>query len=489
MKPLAMKQFVCSLAIILGMSINLHSQDIKSNQSVKEALVLVKSWLNAQQAYEEIPGMSAAIVYDQELVWSGGFGEANPESGIVTSAETIHSICSISKLFTSISIMQLKENGKLRLDDPISRHLTWFKDLEQQFDGAPEITIEGILTHSAGLPRESDHGYWTGDFKFPAKEAIIAGLKNQETLYEPWQYFQYSNLGLTLAGQIVEQVSGMKYEEYVQQNILEPLGLSNTRPYMPQDMHGKELAIGYTAMTREGSREEVAFFDANGINPAAGFSSTADDLATFASWQLKTYHGEENQVLHRNTLKEMYRVHYMDPNWTTSWGIGFSVRKMNEKTVVGHGGSCPGYRSQLLIDPESKVAVTFMANASGVNTGKFTREIYEIMAPALKKAAKKEDKEEADEMELKDFSKYTGTYSGSPWWGENYIFQTGDKLGRISFPSDDPSDFGKLKHIEGNKFKRIRNDEKLGETIEFVEDEGGSVIGYKVFNNYYPKIE
>ena len=82
----------------------------------------------------------------------------------------------------------------------------------------------------------------------------------------------------------------MTYEDYVQQNILGPLNLKSTRPYMPENMHGKELAIGYTAMTRDGARKPVKFFEANGINPAAGFSSTAEDLATFASWQLKTFH-------------------------------------------------------------------------------------------------------------------------------------------------------------------------------------------------------
>ena len=142
-----------------------------------------------------------AIVHDQDLIWSRAWGSADLEANKPAEPDTIYSICSISKLFTSVAVMQLRDEGKLKLDDPVEKHLPWF-DLKKTFPDSPPITIEGLLTHSSGLPRESDHPYWTGpDFPFPTREQIIERLSNQETLYPAETYFQYSNLGLTLAGE------------------------------------------------------------------------------------------------------------------------------------------------------------------------------------------------------------------------------------------------------------------------------------------------
>lgn len=232
---------------------------------VAAALELVRVWLDAQRAYEQIPGISAGVVYDQDLIWRGGFGFADLEKKTPASASTIYSICSISKLFTSIGVMQLRDAGKLRLDDPVARHLPWFKIRQTAPEGG-EQTIEGLLTHASGLPRESDHPYWTGpDFAFPTREQVIERLSLQETLYPTETYFQYSNLGITLAGEVVAAAAGQPYADYVRRNILDPLGLSSTTPEMPDQHRGGRLATGYGALTREGKRPALAFFRVRGI--------------------------------------------------------------------------------------------------------------------------------------------------------------------------------------------------------------------------------
>ena len=134
------------------------------------------------------------------------------------------------------------------VDDPVASHLPWF-DLRQAYKDSPPITVQGLLTHSSGLPRESDHPYWTGpEFEFPTREQVIERLSSQETLYPAYKYFQYSNLGLTLAGEIVAEVSGRPYADYVRQNILGPLGLESTSPEIPAEHRGGRLAIGYGAL-------------------------------------------------------------------------------------------------------------------------------------------------------------------------------------------------------------------------------------------------
>jgi CubicO group peptidase (beta-lactamase class C family) len=459
---------------------------VADHPDVMEALAVVGTWLEAQRAYERIPGLSAAIVHDQELVWSGAFGMAHPDAGAPATPTTLYSICSISKLFTSVAVMQLRDNGLLDLRDPVSKHLPWY-EVEQQFGGSPPVTVEGILTHSSGLPRESDHPYWSApDFPFPTRAEVIDGLSNQQTLYPARRYFQYSNLGLTLAGELVRELSGMPYDEYVRENILGPLGLDDTHPEMPEDLKGGRLATGYGSLTREGTREPQPFYLARGIAPAAGYASTVEDLARFASWQFRL-EGSREEVLHAHTLDEMHRVHYVDPSFDTFWGIGFSVSRRDGKTFVGHGGSCPGYRSQLTLQKDDKVAAVFMANAM-VNTGKYTAGMYDLVAAAIRGAAtggpSDDEPAAAQGAEMPDLAPYLGTYSAQPWGSETAIVTWKGGLASLGLPTDTPvRALTRYRHIEGDMFRRIRDDDELGEALVFERDAAGRVTGYRVHGN------
>ena len=267
------KPIIWAVTSVLALSSAARCQSLSEDPRVASALRLLEVWVDAQLAYEQIPGISAAVVHDQTLVWSRGFGYSDLETKSPATSQTIYSICSISKLFTSIGIMQLRDRGLLRLDDPVASHLAWFS-MKQAYPDGPPVTIEGILTHSSGLPRESDFPYWTGpDFTFPTREQVIARLSGQETLYPAFTYYQYSNLGLTLAGEIVAAVSGEPYAQYVQANILDPLGLDDTSPEIPPEHQGGRLATGYGAKTRDGTRRKLPLLQVRGIAPAAGFAS------------------------------------------------------------------------------------------------------------------------------------------------------------------------------------------------------------------------
>lgn len=472
--------------LIILFPLFLSSQTIKNHPDIISALELIELWLDAQRDYEQIPGISAAIIHDQELIWSGGFGFTDLDKKNVTTSQTIYSICSISKLFTSIAIMQLRDAGKLSLDDPISKHLPWF-NLKQKYPEGPDVTIRGLLTHSSGLPRESDYPYWTApDFDFPSHQEIVERLSLQETLYPAETYFQYSNLGITLAGEIVAEVSGEKYEDYIRNNILNPLGVQDTRTYLPEEEKGKRLATGYSAMTRKGTRNKLSFFQANGIAPAAGFSSTVNDLGKFASWQFRLLSTGGSEILNVNTLREMQRVHWLDPDWKTTWGLGFSVWQRKEKTFVSHGGSCPGYRSHLVLEPKSKIAIVFMANASGIDISTYTAGMYDIIAPAITAALDTTTKAKKVEAGL---TKYSGIYSMQPWGGEAAVLSWQGQLAMVYFPSKEPlENMDKLKHIAGNTFRRIRDDGELGEEIVFELDQKEKVIQLKQHSNYWPKV-
>lgn len=449
------------------------------NKDYKDAFRLIEAWIDAQREYDQVPGITVGVVKDQELIWSKGFGSLDVKKNLPATPATVFSICSISKLFTSIAIMQLYDQGKLRLDDSVSVYLPKY-NLKQQFKTSGPVTIRGLLTHSSGLPRESEYPYWTGpDFPFPTQQQITDKLGSQQTLYPSSTYFQYSNLGMTLLGEVVEKVSGKPYDVYVEDNILKPLRLANTHPSLPVAEYGKTMAIGYGAIKRDRTRDQIALFDARGIKAAAGYASNVDDLARFASWQFRLLATGKTEILEASTLKEMQRVQWVDPDWGTTWGLGFSVTKVdNNKTMVGHGGSCPGYRTTLQMDPKEKMAYVGMINAGGESPERYTTQIRNILAKAAKEKAPK-----SDSLNL---AQYAGRYNSQPWGSETQVVQWYGKLAVIGFPSNSPSDsFSQLKHVKGDTFQRIRSDETLGEEVVFKRDAAGKIVGYMQHSNNY----
>ena len=473
-----------ALALAAGTVPRAQQKNLSEDPRVQQAVELMKVWLEAQRAYDEIPGISAALVHDQSVLWSGGFGYRDVAARVPADAGTIYSICSISKLFTSIAVMQLRDRGKLRLDDPVATHLPWFR-IKNTSPSAGDATIEGLLTHASGLPRESDHPYWTGpEYKFPTREEIVARIEHQETLYPAETYYQYSNLGLTLAGEIVAAAGSVAYDEYIRTQILNPLELTSTTTEMPEAQRGKRLATGYSAIQRNGSRQPVPFFVTRGIAPAAGYASTAEDLARFASWQFRLLEKGGTEVLAANTLREMHRVHWVDPDFETTWGLGFAVSRANDETFVGHGGSCPGFRTQVLLKPDRQVATVFMANALGVNSSQWAQKMYEIVAPSIKAAVKEPGKAKPADPAL---TPYLGTYT-SAFGGEFAVVRWEEGLALLALPTMEPvRNLTKLKKVDEHRFRRIRKDENLGDEIVFEMGADGKPTRFRMHSNYYPR--
>lgn len=451
-------------------------------EPASDALQYIDAWLEAQQVYDRLPGLSVAIVKDQEVIWSKGYGLADVKKKIPATAETVYSICSITKLFTSIAIMQLCEQGKLRLDDSLSSILPE-REIRQQFSDSGPITIRGLLTHSSGLPRESDFPYRSGtEFQFPTKDQIIEKLDQQETLYPASTYFQYSNLGMALLGEVVEKISGRPYEEYVQEHILKPLRLNSTFPTLPQELWGNKLATGYSSLNRQGSRDAVPLFDAQGMQAAAGYSSTVIDMANFAAWQFRLMSNGGKEILKASTLKDMQRVHWVDPDWKVHWGLGFAVFQNGGNTLTGHWGTCPGYRSIILMDPQEKLAFIVLINAME-NPWKYANHMRNIL---LKGSNEKKPATVAVDLE-----QYTGLYNPQPFKSEKKVLNWFGYLAILDLPSENPlEDMTLLQHISGDVFRRIRRDQALGEEIRFERDEKtGKITRMWEHSNYSVKIK
>ena len=472
-----MKKYILIIIVtFLSCEINEKSDDkIQFNEhDYSEAYQLIEYWLEAQKDYEKLPGLTAIITDKNKTRWAGSYGLSDGVNPM--NIESTFSICSISKLFTSVALMQLVEDGKLNLDDRIQDVLPWF-DIQNDFINSPDLTVKSIMSHSSGLPRESNHPYWSWpDFPFPTKESVVDELKNQKMLYPPSKYYQYSNLGLSLLGFIVEEVSGLSFDDYVNKNILQPLNLSNTKTYMSIEDYGNILSLGYSSLNRNVERDKVNFFNADGIAAAAGFTSNVLDLAKFARWQLNLLSSSEKNILLPETLKDMHKVHWDDDLSSVTRGLGFGVYNLDGGTWVGHGGSCPGYRSQLYISPELGIAYSVMINSSGTNPSKYIRGMHRILSKVKLKKGEKVNK----------FKEFEGKYISQPWSSETYVQSWGENIALVSLPANEPY-LSLYKHIEGDVFKKILSNDDLGQELEILRDDENNVIAYRTHQNIYKK--
>lgn len=473
-----MKKLTIAVIVIL-VSFQCLGQTKKNDYS--DMLTVIDLWLDAQRDFDRLPGISVAIVQDQDIIFKKGYGYADMDKKVSMKPETIFSICSISKLFTSIAIMQLWEKGALRLDDSLAALLPDFK-IKQQYAETVPITVHSMLTHSSGLLRDADSSWNEPNFYFQTTEELKKSLAAKQTLYPSSTYFQYSNVAMSLLGEIVAKKTGKDYNDYVEEKILKPLQLTNTLPYLPEKLWRSEMATGYNALNREGSRTMQPFFKTNAIAPAAGYSSNVIDLAKFASWQFRLLSATKPEVLKPSTLKEMQRIQWVSPDKRLTWGLGFYIAyDANGVITTGHDGSCPGYLSVVMADLKKKLGVTVMINAQGVDVYKYSNQIFNLLNKII-----------AEDTTTKnvDLSVYKGRYDNHTWAGETLVIPHKGKLLILGVPTNTPSDnIREYQYISKDTFRRIRTDDrKLGEELKFERDESGSIKTFISFSRRQRKI-
>ncbi|MFN7962309.1 MAG: serine hydrolase [Thermoanaerobaculia bacterium] len=375
---------------------------------IASRLELYRLWVEDERAFFAQPAVSIAIVYDQELVWARGFGVADLESGRPATPETVYRLGSISKTFTATALLQLRDAGRLRLDDPVSRYLPSFHPRGAE---GGEVTVWNLLTHTSGLPRDAAFPYWTSR-SFPSEEQIHAGLERQELQFPPGSDYQYSNLGLALAGEVAAAAAGPAVPELIRRQILEPLGLAHTYVELPPAAAG--LAQGYLPRRADGTRPRAPETDARGLTPAANLSSNVLDLARFVSAQLGG--PPERRLLAAATLREMQRVQFLARDWSSGRGLGFLAWRQGGRTLVGHGGWVAGHRGQIAFDPATKVGVVVLTNSDEGGPAEYVKKAFELVAPAIEKAVTPAPKS----VPLVAPERFVGTYH-NPWGEETEV--------------------------------------------------------------------
>ena len=451
---------------------------------VQAGITLLDTWIQAQLEHGGLPGLVIGIVHDQEPVWVKAYGHASLDPPVPMSEDSIFRIASHSKLFTAITVMRARDAGKLRLDDPVTEYLPWF-DIRNRHPEARPVTVRHLLTHTAGLPRESIHPAWT-DFEFPEVEALRETVSDQETTYATETKWKYSNLGFTLAGMVAEDATGDSFADLVTDGILGPLGMDSTSVgQVPADQRDR-LATGYGRRMPEGPREVFPFVDARSFDPATGLSSTVPDMLRFLSWQMRVRDRRSEEVLASNTLLEMQRVHWLQSSWDSGWGLGFSVRHTEDRDLIGHGGGYPGYRTQTQLSPEEKIGVVVFTNSGDGDPGRYLNKAFEWVAPAL--AASRAEKEEPA-VWSSDWDIYLGTYRRRN--GDTAVLRQENDLVILSPLSEDPSGSkGVLKPTDTPHVFRLVSDGygAHGELVRFDVNDAGEVTQVFVGVNYSRRV-
>ncbi|HWW81995.1 MAG TPA: serine hydrolase domain-containing protein [Vicinamibacterales bacterium] len=455
--------FVCAF-LIVGSSpwMVAQSQRIASDSDVQGAERLFSAWIEGQLLERGLPGMAVGVVADQDLVWATGFGFADIAGKIPMTPQTRFRMASHSKLFTATAVMQLREQGKLRLDDPVSKYLPWFTVKPAEADDPP-ITIEELLTHSSGLPREAG-AHWT-TFQFPTSDELRALIPARQAAFSPEMRWKYSNLGFSVAGMVVEAVSGQKWADYVQREIFQPLGMNSSSV----DKNVSGMAVGYGRRTPDGKREINPFIDARGMGAATGITSTVEDMAKFASAQFRKGPRGGSQILSTGSLREMHRVRVLENNWTQGNAIGFAVRKAGDKVYVSHGGSYPGYQTNTMLWLDGKVAVIVLTNEDDGNPAAVATELMNTVGQAVAKASTK-----PAIMTMWDpaWSRYAGLYRGRG--GDSRVVELNKRLVIVSATAQNLDNPVQLEPAGNGQFRYVANagGGPVGEIVRFVEENG-----------------
>jgi D-alanyl-D-alanine carboxypeptidase len=312
-----------------------------------------------------IAGAAASVVHGDDLAWAGAAGFADIGSRRRAGPGSVYRIASITKTITGTAIMQLRDAGKLDIDDPA---VQWLPELAASDSGQPvgRVTIRRLLSHESGLMGNPPGSEWA--FKEPRYAGVAA-----ETLARASDIFvaigpnlqpKYSNLGYQLLGEIVRRASGCDdYPSYVRQEILVPLGMTDSAfDPLPEPLAAR-CTTGYEG--RSFSDELDVAAPMTNIWAEGGLWSTVEDLGRWLSFQLSAYGDRQRpgMVLSAESLREMHKPRYLsDESWTLAWGISWYAVRKDDVTWVQHSGNVHGFSSGACFDRESGVGASVLVN-------------------------------------------------------------------------------------------------------------------------------
>lgn len=346
-------------------------------QKISETFPVIDKIFRDYADSNHLPGVAYGLVVDGKLVYKGNFGYTDIDKKIPVSSSSLFRIASMSKSFTCMAILKLRDEGKLNLDDPAYFYIPELKKLKYPTADAPHITVRHLMTHGAGFPEDNP---W-GDRQLADSDKDLVELINKQLSFSnpPGIAFEYSNLGFALQGMIITKVSGMPYQEYIKKNILEPLGMQTTT-YEYADVAPDKLAHGYRWLNDKWNEEALLHDTRDGSWGAMGaMISSIDEFSNYMAFHLAAWppsNTKENGPVKRSSVREMHhpwRWNGFNPNFKYPGGRGCAVtaaycyglgwlKDCEGRTYISHSGGLPGFGSQWRIMPEYGIGIVSFAN-------------------------------------------------------------------------------------------------------------------------------
>ena len=344
------------LALLLSISI---LAGCSSQQVASQADLKTKERYNAEQlsAYfqslsdQNLPGFSYLIAKNGKIIVQGSVGLADVENKVPNDPNTKFRAASITKQFTAVSILQLAEQGKLSLDDRLTKY---FPDFSQ----GEKITIRHLLNHTSGIwDHQKDE-----EFPFPLDQAVapdvhLGYIKKHDLFFEPGEKWAYSGNGYFMLGLIVEKVSNMPLAIYMQKNLFDPLGMKNSGLYDNQ-INYPHSAIGY--IMKDGKPVRAINVNMTTWNGAAALYTTVNDLFI---WNEALHNGK---LLNKTNYTEATTAHKFTNGFVpyVGYGYGLGIEDISGKPTIGHPGQIYGFHSDILRLPEDQISYIFLSNVA-----------------------------------------------------------------------------------------------------------------------------
>ena len=401
-----------------------------------------------------LPSVSAGVFRGGELEWSDAIGLADAEQRLEATRETQYACASITKTFTAASVLQLRDAGKLDLDDPLSRHLP------DAAHGTP--TLRRMLAHASGLQREPPGEVWE-TLQFPGEEELLASLDEAEQVLAPGAAWHYSNLAYALLGHVVTHVSGRPFHDYVRERLLEPVGLEQTT-WGP----GETAAMPYFVEPYSDALQREPVLELGGKGGESGLYSTASDLARWGAFLCDP----DESVLKPSTVAEMHDLQVMaEPDWTLGWGLGIELWRRGERIFGGHTGGFPGFLSILVYSRRDRIGAVVLTNSGSWDA--LSKTGLDLVESALEELAPDLEPWAPEEPPPDEIVPLLGR-----WWSEGaetiFSWRGGRLEARLASapPEREPSVFER----EAEDRFRVVSGRERGEVLRVVRNEQGEVV-------------
>ena len=333
--------------------------------------------LNEYMGKNCIPGLAVGVVYDNEVIYTKGFGVKNIETKELINEYSLFHMASVSKTFVATGIMQLVERGKINLDSYLIEYLPYF---ELKDDRYKKITIRQMLSHISGMPDVNDYEWDKPQYDEGALERFVRSVKEDSLMWEPGEKFAYSNNAFEILGDVIAKVSGVSFEDFMKENILDILDMRESNFFKP--LVSKELITTPHVLDLENGCKVSEVFPYNRAHgPSSTLCSNVVEMCNYAIANMNEGRFKFAKIVETESYSELWRAQATTGwgGYTSEIGLAWFLGEYKGVKVKSHSGGDTGFRSKLVLFPEIDVALVMMINSDYASIDNICSNIMDIV--------------------------------------------------------------------------------------------------------------